>query len=107
MDAQLQTYLRDVLGTAVAAVKPFVDADRLPYFLQEAFNFLSARIAGTGVVLAIPKPQANPSLKNIRAQLARAEAKLGHPVAYCPPVLASYERRNLKEQKQAFIVAGN
>ena len=107
MDAQLQTYLRDVLGTAVADVKPCVDAYRLPYFLQDEFNFLTVHIAGTGVVLAIPKPQANPSLKNIRAQLARAEAELGHPVAYCPPALASYERRNLIEQKQAFIVAGN
>lgn len=107
MTPQLSTYLQEVLGSASTEIRPCPDAGQLPFLLQDVFEFLSTAIAGIPVVLACPKTEQKPSLKNIRAQLSRAEMLLGRPVAYCPDALEPYERRNLIEQKQAFIVPGN
>lgn len=107
MMPNLPAYLHEVLGSAAAEIRPCPDAGQLPFLLQDVFDFLSTAITGIPVVLACPKTEQKPSLKHIRAQLSRAEMLLGRPVAYCPDELEPYERRNLIEQKQAFIVPGN
>ena len=107
MKTRLQTYLHEVLGAAATDLRPCAGSVRLAFFLQDGFEFLETTLAGAVVVLATPKSAEKPSLKHIRAQLAQAEQALGVSIAYCPPSLEPYERRNLIEQKQAFVVPGN
>jgi hypothetical protein len=102
-----KSYLDEVLGSAVAAVRKCKLASSLPYFLQDSFDLLEVSITDRLVILAIPKAPVDVTLREIRTQLDKVSELLGEPVAYCPPTLASYERRNLIEQKVPFIVPGN
>lgn len=107
MFANVKAYLEEVLGSALTLIRKSSRASALPYVLQEAFELFEVNIAERLVLLAIPKAPATVTLREIRAQLGKISELLGEPVAYCPPALASYERRNLIEQKVAFIVPGN
>ncbi len=104
MNNMLQQHLTDVLGSEASDLGACARAALLPYFLQDSFSFLQLNLAGHDVALAIPKANASVSLKGIRAQLEAAVNLLQMPVVFCPVSLASYERRNLIEQKVSFIV---
>jgi hypothetical protein len=105
LEFSAQQYLRDTLGFRVESV-PFVDSSRMPYFLQEAFEFRQLRLNGESVFLAIERGTKAP-IGTLRTQLAKAKAILDGPVVYVVNSLASYERKRLIEQKVPFIVPGN
>jgi DNA-binding MarR family transcriptional regulator len=109
MDLKLRVsrYLQDVLGFDAPAVEPCPQAAALPYFLQDSFEFNQVELAGHRIVLAIHDAIPSLALREVRVQLTRVSEVLGCPVVYCLPTLASYERRNLIEQKVSFIVPGN
>jgi DNA-binding MarR family transcriptional regulator len=109
MDLKLRIsrYLQDVLGFDAPAVEACPQASSLPYFLQDTFEFNQVELAGHRIVLAIHDAIPSLSLREVRLHLTRISAVLGCPVVYCLPTLASYERRNLIEQKVSFIVPGN
>lgn len=107
MQDLVQKYLENVLGLAASKLGACARARALPYYLQEAFSFLQFELAGQDVTLATPKASSKAFLKDIRVQLQSAASLLGAPVVFCPTSLASYERRDLIEQKVPFIVPGN
>lgn len=104
---QIERYLEDVLGTVAPGVEPCAQAALLPYYLQEAFDYGQLTLAGQHIVLALKKEATQQALRDVRVQVTRIGEALGLPVVYCLPTLASYERRNLIEQKVPFIVPGN
>jgi len=105
-DTAVQEYLRDTLGI-VFKVRPWADAGKLPYFLQDVFEIRELKLLDRPMLLAIDRQPTKPALANVRAQLDKLRALAGHPVAYVTGALASYERKRLIEQKVPFIVPGN
>jgi hypothetical protein len=104
---QIQKYLNETLGAIAPEVRPCLQASTLPYHLQDSFEFGEIALAGKSIVLSMQVESSNQPLRDVRAQLTRIRDLLGSPVVYCLPGLASYERRNLIEQRVAFIVPGN
>lgn len=99
-------YLHDVLGIT-AKVKRWADGDKLPYFLQAAFDLFELELLNRPLLLAIDRQADKPALAGLRAQLDKLRALAGYPVVYVTGTLASYERKRLIEQKVPFIVPGN
>lgn len=100
-------HLHEVLGIEVPGAKPWVHANELPYFLQDAFQFSELELLGQPVVLAMRRVEAKQSLSEVRIWLDKVKAVAGQPAVYVTDALASYERRRLIEQKVPFIVPGN
>jgi hypothetical protein len=100
-------YLQEVLGIKAPFVKPWPDANELPYFLRDAFQFGELELLGQPVVLAIGRMNAKQSLSEVRTCLDKVKALAGQPAVYVTDALASYDRRRLIEQKVPFIVPGN
>ena len=105
--AATRKYLNEVLGIPTPQEKPWAQASGLPYFLQDAFQFVELELLGRPVVLAITPSNQKQSLGDIRARLDKVRAQGEQPVVFVTDALASYERKRLIEQKVPFIVPGN
>ena len=106
LETTVQRYLQDALGIT-PKVRPWTGGAKLPYFLQDAFEFREIKLLDHPILLAIDRKTNKPALANVRAQLDKLRALAGHPVVYVTGALASYERKRLIEQKVPFIVPGN
>jgi len=106
VDEKVQHYLNETLGLS-SRVSPWVRQGELPYFLQEAFDWRELDLAGHGVLLAIDRHAAKPSLAEVRTKLSKARSLFEQPIVYATGALASYERRYLIDQKVPFVVPGN
>ena len=106
LNEAVQRYLEDALGIA-PKVRPWATKDKLPYFLQDAFELFEMELLGRPILLAIDRQADKPALATVRGQLDKLRVLAGHPVAYVTGALASYERKRLIEQKVPFIVPGN
>lgn len=100
-------HLHEVLGVPVPAVKPWANAQELPYFLKDAFQYGEIELLGQPVVLALAPTEPKHSLGDMRTWQERMRGVAGRPVVYVIEALASYERRRLIELKVPFIVPGN
>lgn len=107
MTKLIHAYLREVLGLEMEPPVPLGALSELPYFLNDAFEFSSARIGSTEVVLAQPKAGEDERVADVTKKIAAVADKLNAVVVFCPEALASYERRNLIKAKTPFIVPGN
>jgi len=105
-DTAIQRYLHDSLGLTVE-VRPWLDAAKLPYFLQEAFETRELTLLGHSVLLANHRRARKGGLAEVRAQLDKLRAVAKLPVIYVTDALASYERKRLVEQQVPFLVPGN
>lgn len=103
----VQRYLDEVLGISAPDVKPWARANELPYFLRDAFDFSELKLLGHPVVLAMSRAKQKQSLSELRTYLDKVRVVAGQPVVYVTDALASYERRQLIEQKIPFIIPGN
>ncbi len=106
MDATVQAYLHETLGIT-PKVRPWPNAAKLPYFLQDAFDVRELKLADRPILLAIDRKPGMPGLANVRDQLDKLRQLAGLPVVYVIEALASYERKRLIEQKVPFMVPGN
>jgi len=106
LDTTVTHYLHDALGI-VAKLRPWAGTGKLPYFLQDAFELRELQLRDRQILLAIDRQATQPALANVRSQLDKLSALVGHPVVYVTGALASYERKRLIEQKVSFIVPGN
>jgi len=106
MDATIQRYLHDTLGLP-ASLRPWTGAEKLPYFLQEAFAVRQLTLHGHHLLLALDKRPHPPKLSELRTQVERLRAAAQMPVIYVTDALASYERKRLLEQRVPFLVPGN
>ena len=99
----ITNYLQNILG--IKNLKPSIyrNLKKLPYILQDQFEFVQIDLAGHLLTLAIPK--INMPLKQIRSTLANLPKD--ELLIICLPSLSSYERRYLIEQKVSFLVPGN
>jgi hypothetical protein len=105
-DIAVRAYLHETMGLA-PKVRAWPGADKLPYFLLDAFDVRELMLLDRLVLLAIEKWAAKPGLANVRGQIAKLHELAGVPVVYVINALASYERKRLIEQKVPFLVPGN
>ena len=105
-DIAVREYLHETMGLA-PKVRAWPGADKLPYFLLDAFDVRELTLLDRLVLLAIEKRAAKPGLANVRGQIAKLHELAGVPVVYVINALASYERKRLIEQKVPFLVPGN
>lgn len=105
-DTTVTHYLHEALGIT-PKLKPWAETRTLPYFLLDAFDLRELQLRDRLILLAIDRQTNKPALANVRSQLDKLKALVGHPVVYVTAALASYERRRLIEQKVPFIVPGN
>lgn len=103
----IQRYLKEVLGTGIR-IQPWKDAQRLPFYLRDAYDFAEVSLFGTPCVLVIAD-RALDIESDIRRHLdmVTRHASSGVLAIYVITALASYERRRLMTQGVAFIVPGN
>jgi len=106
MTKALATYLQDVIGVTLSPVGTVLQSERLPYFITDTFDLADATIEGFPVILATPRQNLVQRLEETVQQLKQLRDRLEKPVIFCPPTLASYERRNLIRYRMPFIVPG-
>lgn len=105
-DTAIQRYLHDTLGLR-ASLRPWTGAEKLPYFLQEAFAIRQLTLHGHSVLLALDQRPHTPKLTELKTQMERLRTAAQIPVIYVTDALASYERKRLVEQRVPFLVPGN
>jgi hypothetical protein len=109
MDAAVQAYLHETLGIT-PRVRAWPGADKLPYFMQDAFEVRELKLLDRQLLLALDKRPDGPNKPgpaNVRGQMDKLRQLAGMPVVYVTGTLASYERKRLIEHKVAFLVPGN
>jgi hypothetical protein len=102
----IQRYLQEVLATSVR-IEPW-DAQRLPFYLRDTYDFAEVVLFDQPCVLVIADGPLDLEA-DIRRQLdgVAKHAPRGLLPIYVTRALASYERRRLIAQRVPFIVPGN
>ena len=103
---ELQKYLQDTLGVA-PEIRPWESVGKLPYYLQDAFEFRELTLLDEKMLLAVERRTTAAPAAALREQLNAVAAIAGLPVTYVTAALQSHERRRLIQQKVPFIVPGN
>lgn len=103
----IQRYLQEVLGTSTR-IRPWKDAQRLPFYLRDAYDFAEVVLFNTPCVLVIADRPLDIEA-DIRRHLDAVAKHATHDVLaiYVTTALASWERRRLITRGVAFIVPGN
>lgn len=103
---RVQTYLQ-TLGFPTTDVRQWQGQKKLPYFLQDAFDFGELDVAGQDIVLALDKQPIVAPAREIRNRLDTVEAVAQRNAVYVANALANYQRQRLIKQRVPFIVPGN
>ena len=103
---EVQKYLHDTLGLA-AEIRQWDGVGKLPYYLQDAFEFQELTLLDKKALLAVDRRRTAAPAAALRDQLNAVSAIAGLPVTYVTVGLKSYERKRLIQQKVPFIVPGN
>jgi len=106
LDTEVQRYLREALGST-PQLTAWAREKKVPYYLQDAFDFRELTLLDRRVLLAIDRRPKSPPPANIREQLNTLQKIADMPIAYVTRALASFERKRLIQQKVPFIVPGN
>jgi hypothetical protein len=106
VDQEVQKYLQDTLGLT-PKIRQWAGARKLPYYLQDAFEFRELTLLDKKTLLAVERRTTAVPAAALREQLNAVAAIAGLPLTYVTAVLQSYERRRLIQQKVPFIVPGN
>lgn len=103
---EVQKYLHDTLGLA-AEIRQWDGVSKLPYYLQDAFEFHELTLLDEKALLAVDRRPTTAPAAALRDQLNAVSAVAGLPVIYVAAALKSHERKRLIQQKVPFIVPGN
>jgi DNA-binding MarR family transcriptional regulator len=103
---QLESYLQDALGVAVAT-RPWSGRDRLPHFLRDLYGFEQIDLLGVPTLLIIDANPAEQPPAVVRKHMDLLRTKQEADVIYVRTQVTAYNRKRLIEQKIPFIVPGN
>ena len=81
IEADVRAYLHHTLGID-PHVRVWEGANKLPYFLQDAYELRELRLLDHPVLLAIWRREATPALTEIRNHRDKLEALAGRPVVF-------------------------
>jgi len=102
----VRKYLHKALGVD-PVIQQWPGISKLPYFLQDAYEFHELKIHDLSILLAVHRRAKTLRVAGVRDQMDKLKSLAGRPIVYVTNALASYERDRLIEQKVPFIVPGN
>lgn len=105
LQAEIERYLQDVLGLKMA-IQQWKDAEKLPFYLQDAYEFSSLEILEHPYVLMQARDEIG-TASELRKRMETLGRLTGAVGIYAISALSSHERKRLIEQHVPFIVPGN
>jgi DNA-binding transcriptional ArsR family regulator len=102
---KLERYFSDVLGLKVEP-KPWQDADRLPFFLQDAYLFYEVSLLGVPSLIMESRDVVELSPAVVRDHIERIKEQSNKLCIYLRPAVSAYNRKRLIEQRVPFVVPG-
>lgn len=101
---QLTAYLHEVLGIETS-VRPWAQAARLPFYLQDQYTFYSATLCERPCVFMVARENSDTPAQ-IRKHWQTVTTHADAHVIYVVEEILSYNRKRLIEQKVPFVVPG-
>jgi hypothetical protein len=89
-----------------AITSPWEPAGRLPFYLQDAYEFASIELIGASYVLLMPR-DAGRSASELRKRMDTLVELTGVEGIFVAPAMNSSVRKRLIDQHVPFIVPGN
>jgi hypothetical protein len=102
----LKKYLKDTLGIEIEVMK-WKEADKLPFFLQDSYEFFCFNLAGRKLLCMIAREQIEKTPAVIYKHLMTLTDIWDGDVLYLDKQVSSYNRKRLIEHKVPFIIPGN
>jgi len=100
------SYLKETLGIFVK-LEPWEGENRLPFFLQNLYEFFQASILHTPCLVMVPREEAEQTPATVHKHIVQVQNQWGHEVIYASRKISAYNRKRLIEQKVPFVVPGN
>jgi hypothetical protein len=101
----MQRYLDEVLDASVS-VKPW-PADRVPFFLRDAYAFYRCSLLGTPCLLIVPRDSEEQTPAVLRKHIDLIREKFDGLCVYVHVGMSGYNRKRLIEQRIPFVIPGN
>lgn len=105
LNVAVERYLLECLGLK-ANISPWAQAGRLPFYLQDAYEFASIELLGAAYVLLMPR-DARLSASELRKRMDTLAELTGAEGIFVAAAMSSSERKRLIDQHVPFIVPGN
>lgn len=105
LHAEIERYLQEVLGLEVV-IRPWKGAEKLPFYLQDAYQFSSLELLKHPYVLMQARDVGG-TASELRKRMEALGRLTGVVGIYATSALSSHERKRLIEQHVPFIVPGN
>ena len=106
LDLNFQRYIKETLNIA-AQPKKWIEAEKLPFYLQNFYVFFKVSILDTPCLAMAVKDEVEQTPATIHKHILMVQKKWDHEVIYVHPKVSSYNRKRLIEHKVPFVVPGN
>ncbi len=103
----VKNYLNEILGINPTPYTPWDGKEKIPYFLQDYFDFWELELLGRPILLALERGEHKETIGEIRTRMNKLQSLTDLPTVYVTNALTSSERKRLIEQNIPFIVPGN
>jgi hypothetical protein len=101
-----ERYLKEVLDVSVTSI-PWNQADRLPFFLRDLYLFYKSSFLDTQCLLMVAREPTEQTPAVVRKHLDQVGKHWNAEVIYLHPLVSTYNRKRLIQQKVPFVVPGN
>jgi len=102
----IKDYLDHAAGLAVDP-RPWRDADHLPPFLQDRYDFHAVQLCATPCLLMVERGDHDEPPATVRKHIDQVHQRWDGPVILVRRAVTAYNRKRLIEQRVPFIVPGN
>lgn len=102
----IKDYLNHAAGMATEP-RPWRDADHLPPFLQDRYEFHAIQLCGTPCLLMVKRDDHDEPPATVRKHIDQVHQRWDGPVVLVRRAVTAYNRKRLIEQRVPFIVPGN
>jgi len=106
LDLSFQRYIKETLNI-IAQPKKWIEAEKLPFYLQDLYVFFRVSILDTPCLAMAAKDEVEQTPATIQKHILQLQKKLDHEIIYVHSKVSSYNRKRLIEHKLSFIVPGN
>jgi hypothetical protein len=106
LDLNFQRYIKETLNIA-AQPKKWIEAEKLPFYLQNFYVFFKVSILDTPCLAMAVKDEVEQTPATIHKHILMVQKKWDQEIIYVHPKVSSYNRKRLIEHKVPFVVPGN
>lgn len=106
LDLSFQRYIKETLNI-IAQPKKWIEAEKLPFYLQDFYEFFKVTILDTPCLAMAAKDEVEQTPATIHKHIHQVQKKWDHEIIYVHPKVSSYNRKRLIGHKLSFVVPGN